>query len=122
MKPMRVMILPIAEEDVAELADWIETHDGVERAENVVDAIVQGMESLRSFARRGSVIPEAGTLPGPELRQILTHGCRIIYTIESDTVTVFALIHERRDLEATLSARNAAIARDILRQQGSSSR
>ncbi len=122
MTSLRVKILPIAEEDVAELADWIEDHDGAERSQGFVDALIEAMASLSSFAQRGSIIPESGSLLGPELRQIYAQSCRIIYTITSDTVTVFAVLHERRDLIATLESREAAIARDILRQRGSSSR
>jgi hypothetical protein len=57
-----------------------------------------------------------------ELRQILRHGCRIIYAIDDSTVTIFAILHERRDLESTLIARQAATAPDTRRRRRNTSR
>lgn len=113
MKPFRIDILPTVEDDVAQLANWIESHDGSDRADHFVDVMLKAMSTLSTLARRGVAVTDVESTVFGETRQLLKLNCRIIYVVDEEVVTVIAVIHQRRDLTATLAERNEAMSVSI---------
>lgn len=117
MRSYRVDILPAVEDDVAQLANWIEQNDGSEKADHFVDTMLKAMATLSTLARRGSAVKDVEHTSFGELRQILKLSCRIIYALDEEVVSVVAVIHQRRDLAATLTERHEALSKTEQRKR-----
>jgi len=91
----RVKVLPRAQQDIAEIYDFIANVQCQPLvAARWVDGIQAAIDSLATRPRRGKVVPEQALLGSDvELHQILFHHHRIIYTVEPGLVQV---VHIRR--------------------------
>jgi plasmid stabilization system protein ParE len=91
----RVKVLPRAKHDIEDTYHFIATVQQEPLAAlRWVDGIERTMQSLSSLAHRGRVIREHELLgTDQELRQILFHKHRIIYSVLDDLVQV---VHIRR--------------------------
>ena len=99
-KKYRLLINPVAEEDIQEIRDYIAADNptaAARWAENVERLIL----ALESFPLAFEVIPEAKML-GVPLRQKLCGHYRIIYRVENDDVMVLRVIHGARLLDRSL--------------------
>ncbi|HEX6811293.1 MAG TPA: type II toxin-antitoxin system RelE/ParE family toxin [Planctomycetota bacterium] len=88
-------VLPRAQQDIAEIYDFIANVQCQPLvAARWVDGIQATIESLSKRPTRGKMVPERAILcPDVELRQILFHHHRIIYTVKPGLVQV---VHIRR--------------------------
>jgi len=68
-------------------------------AEQVVDRIVARLRQAQEFPASGREVPEARQA---NLRELVEAPYRIIYRVAPTTIEVLAIVHARRDLEATL--------------------
>lgn len=59
--------------------------------------------SLKIFAERGRVVPEARS---SDIRELFVKSYRLIYQITVDSVTVVAFVHSARDLVRLWEARS----------------
>lgn len=92
----RVVWTAHAQSDLAVTADYIST-DSPRYAAAFVREVRDAARSLRRFAERGRVVPEFGN---PHLRELFVRSYRLIYQIDSETISVVAFIHGARDLES----------------------
>lgn len=97
----RVTVLPRAQQDILETYTFIaEVQREPLAAARWVDGVEKAIESLSTLATRGKVIQEQEFLGAePELRQVLFHNHRIIYSVTGDHVEV---VHIRRGTRSEL--------------------
>ena len=100
----QVVWSPTALEDVDAIASYI-SRDSISYASAVVSRVVNSTRNLENFPFAGRIVPEFGT---ETIREVFAYSYRIIYRIESGTVTVATVIHVRREL---------AVRHDIFRSQ-----
>ncbi|MCU1267487.1 MAG: plasmid stabilization system protein [Acidobacteria bacterium] len=92
----RIVWSPKAIDDTDSIALYI-SRDSTSYAAAVVRKILNTARSLESFPFAGRVVPE---LDDTNIRERLVYSYRIIYRIEETTVTVAAVIHGKRLLDA----------------------
>ena len=92
----RVVWSPRALDDVESIASYI-ARDSTAHASAVVTKIIRATRTLRRFPFAGRIVPE---FEDETLRERFVYSYRIIYRIQAQTVTVAAVIHGRRMLEA----------------------
>jgi toxin ParE1/3/4 len=93
----------IATEDLEEVAEFI-ARDSVFYARVVVREAREAARSLRRFAERGRLVPEAAR---SDIREIFVRDYRLIYHLSGQRVFVIAFIHGARDLAALWGTRGA---------------
>src|SRR5688572_5925309 len=84
---------PTALDDIEAIASYI-SRDSIFYAGAVVRRIVNSTRNLENFPMAGRIVPELGV---ETIREVFAHSYRIIYRIESETVTVATVIHFRRE-------------------------
>jgi len=82
-----------AEADLEAAAEYIHRDSPAYAAAFVLRALEAG-HSLSEFAERGRMVPE---FKDKNIREIFVQSYRLIYSVESDRVSILALIHGRRD-------------------------
>lgn len=63
-----------------------------------VAGVVEAVEQLRMFPRKGRIVPEYGR---EDIREIFFQKYRIIYRLHHDRVIIGAIVHGARDLLRT---------------------
>lgn len=84
-----------AEEDLDAAAAYIH-RDSPAYAASFVNRALQAGRSLSELSERGRRVPE---FRDKNIREIFVYSYRLIYRIESDRISILALIHGRRDFE-----------------------
>jgi plasmid stabilization system protein ParE len=92
----RVAWSPRALDDVDSIASYI-ARDSTAHASAVVAKIVQSTRTLRHFPFAGRIVPE---LEDPAIRELFVFSYRVIYRVQTKTVTIAAVIHGGRILES----------------------
>jgi plasmid stabilization system protein ParE len=82
--------------DLEQTAEYI-AQDSPFYAAGFVREIRDAARTLATLSHRGRRVPE---LPGQDLRELLIGNYRLIYRVETGTVSILALIHGARDLAA----------------------
>lgn len=90
---MTVIWSPLAERQAEEAYEYI-ARDRPDAARKWLTELIDRVEGLHRFPRRGRVVPEIGR---QDYRQILHQPYRVIYAIRHDQVEVLAVRHLRRD-------------------------
>lgn len=83
---------PAALEDVEALAEYI-ARDSEFYARAVVDKILDTTRKLRNFPFAGRIVPE---LEEETIRERFVYSYRLIYRLESNRITILAIIHGKR--------------------------
>lgn len=99
----RVAVVPRAQLDIEQIYDFIATvQQSPLGAQRWLDGVERAIRSLATSPRRGSAVREQAWLgSNHELRQILDHKHRILYSVEQDLVLVLHVRRgSRRDLES----------------------
>ncbi|MBM4060153.1 MAG: type II toxin-antitoxin system RelE/ParE family toxin [Planctomycetes bacterium] len=98
---LRVVNLPRAQQDLAEVHDFIaEVQQQPIVAARRLDGIQAAIEGLAAHPRRGKPIPEQDLLPdGVRVYEILFHRHRILYTLVPGRVQI---VHIRRGTRRSL--------------------
>lgn len=60
-----------------------------------IDKLLASIEKVGAFPKCGRVIPEFGL---EDLREIIFHEYRIVYSLGKDSVTVVAIVHGAMDI------------------------
>jgi toxin ParE1/3/4 len=92
----RVAWSPRALDDVESIASYV-SRDSTAHASAVVTKIIRATRTLKRFPLAGRIVPE---FEDETLRERFVYSYRIIYRIDGQTVTVAAVIHGKRLLEA----------------------
>jgi toxin ParE1/3/4 len=91
--------------DLDDIADYIASHDGPDRAEYVAQGIEKAYASLALFPNRGAYPRELLELGNREFREVHFKPYRIIYRVFARRVVVFLIADGRRDMQALLTSR-----------------
>lgn len=106
---MKVIWSPLAVERAYEEARYI-ADDKPEAALRWLDGLFESTDRLESFPESGHVVPEIGS---SEYRQIIYKSHRVVYRIETHTVSILTVRRSKRLLDPS----DLAVGR---RQQGPS--
>ena len=101
----QVFLTDDAAYDLADLCDYIESHDGPEKADYVLDKIEETFSSLADKPERGAYPNELLAVGLREYREIYFKPYRIIYRIIAQHVYVMVIADGRRDMQALLQRR-----------------
>lgn len=105
MTPFEVVLTRGAEDDLEEIYDYIVEHDGLERADYVLDQLLEVSHSLSSLPAKGSVPRELQCLGIREFRQTFFKPYRVIYRVVGQQVVIFVIVDGRRDMQSLLTRR-----------------
>jgi len=94
-----------AEDDLNEIAEYIATHDSVERAVDVVTKIERSFIALETFPNRGVHPKELLDYGNRDFREIYFKPYRIIYRVLEREVVVVLIADGRRDMQTLLTRR-----------------
>jgi len=92
----RVVWSPRALDDVDSVASYI-ARDSTAHASAVVAKIIRATRILHRFPLAGRIVPE---FEDAALRERFVYSYRIIYRVQENVVTIAAVIHGKRMLEA----------------------
>jgi toxin ParE1/3/4 len=100
-----VVVTQDALHDLDDLHAYVSSHDGLARADQVLDGIQTVLSKLSSFPNRGEYPPELAGLGIREFRQVHHKPYRMIYQLRDKTVYVLLVMDGRRDMKAMLQRR-----------------
>ena len=105
MAAFEVRLTADAVRDLEEIVDWIERHDGRERAQHVLDRIEAAVDALKRFPERGPHPPELVALGIREYRETFFKPYRIVYHVDGARVFISLIADGRRDMQSLLERR-----------------
>jgi toxin ParE1/3/4 len=91
--------------DLDDIADYIASHDSLERAEHVARGIEKAYSSLALFPNRGAYPRELLEMGNRHFRAVHFKPYRIVYRVYERKVVVFLIADGRRDMQALLTSR-----------------
>jgi toxin ParE1/3/4 len=100
-----VLLTDGAEQDLEAIHDYISEFDCVANANDVLDALMEVVESLSRFPERGSYPKELVGLGIKEYRQIFFKPYRVIYRVTGSQVIIYLIADGRRDMQTVLARR-----------------
>ncbi|MFZ4501317.1 MAG: type II toxin-antitoxin system RelE/ParE family toxin [Burkholderiaceae bacterium] len=100
-----VLLTQGAEQDLEAIQDYICEFDCVASANDVLDALIDVVESLSRFPERGSHPRELLGLGIKEYRQTFFKPYRLVYRITDTKVIIYLIVDGRRDMQAVLARR-----------------
>lgn len=105
MPAYEVFLTRGAEGDLAELHRYVASTDSPERAERLLDRVLEAAAQLASFPERGRIPGELETLGIREFRQLLVGPYRLIYRVTDTRVYLHVIADGRRDMQSLLERR-----------------
>ena len=105
MTTYRVRIVQEAEDDLAEIIEFVAKHDSIERADYVLEKLLGVCERLEKNPQRGHFLPELKSLGIKSYREVHFKPYRIIYEFIGRDVFVHLIVDGRRSLQAILERR-----------------
>lgn len=91
----RIVLAPLAEDDLAQLRSWIVKEAGREVARSYLERVERKLDTLAAFPNRGTPRPDAGS----GIRSIPFERRRVIfYRVDADIVTILRVLDGARDL------------------------
>ena len=94
-----------AADDLEEICDYIDRHDGPGRADHVLEQIERAFHGLSEYPQRGNYPKELLEIGIREYREVFFKPYRIIYRVVEDNVYVLVIADGRRDMQALLERR-----------------
>lgn len=91
--------------DLDDIADYIASHDGQDRAERVARGIEKAYVSLALFPNRGTYVRELLETGNRDFREVYFKPYRIIYRVHERKVVVFLIADGRRNMQVLLTRR-----------------
>ena len=105
MTSCRVRVVQEAEEDLAEIIEFIARHESIERADNVLEKLLGVCERLEQHPKRGHFLPELKSIGIKSYREIHFKPYRVIHEVIGRDVFVHLIVDGRRSLQAVLERR-----------------
>lgn len=99
-KQFTVRYLPVAQEDLAGIADWI-AQDSPARAISFIQKLDQKVSHLASAPMLGQQ-PRHFGLAAKSYRVLIVETYLVFYKISGSLVMIYRVVHGARDLEALL--------------------
>ena len=105
MKHYQVRIIEDAEYDLADIYQYLASHDSLESATYVLEQLESHCLSLANLPLRGHIPPELEHIGVTEYREIFFKPYRIIYQIIGPNVFIHCVLDGRRDIPTLLERR-----------------
>lgn len=105
MTTYRVRLVQEAEEDFAEIIEFIAHHDSIEGADYVLEKLLGVCERLEQHPQRGHFLPELKLLGIKSYREVHFKPYRIIYELVGRDVFIHLIVDGRRSLQTILERR-----------------
>jgi toxin ParE1/3/4 len=105
MRRFEVRMTAHAVRDLEEIVDWIARHDGLARAQHVLERIQKAIDALKRFPERGSHPAELVALGIREYRETFFKPYRIVYHVDGARVFISLIADGRRDMRSLLARR-----------------
>jgi toxin ParE1/3/4 len=103
--PFLVFLTDDAADDLEEIYDYINLHDGPGKAGYILKQIEKAFASLSENPQRGAYPKELLALGLRDFRQVLFKPYRIIYRVMENNVYVLMITDGRRDMQKLLERR-----------------
>lgn len=100
-----VVLLEAAEWDLLDIHQYIEQNDSPESADKLLSGLERIIAALETMPERGHFPPELERIGIRLYREIHFKPYRIIYAIDDATVSVYAVLDGRRDMQTLLHHR-----------------
>ncbi|MBM5571598.1 MULTISPECIES: type II toxin-antitoxin system RelE/ParE family toxin [Deefgea] len=100
-----VLLTEGAEQDLEAIYDYIADFDSPGNANDVLDQLMEVVESLSLLPERGSYPKELLALGIKEYRQALFKPYRLIYRVINNQVIIYLIADGRRDMQSVLERR-----------------
>lgn len=100
-----VLLTEGAEQDLEAIHDYISEFDCMANANNVLDELMDVVESLSKFPERGSYPKELVGLGIKEYRQTFSKPYRVIYRVTGSQVIIYLIADGCRDMQSVLARR-----------------
>jgi plasmid stabilization system protein ParE len=100
---LKVIVSPIAREDIADIWRWNAATYNVSHADRYIELLTQAIYNLDKDHGRGRIVTHR-----PELRYIVIrrrprgHGHIAVYTVDDDSVNVLHLFHTAQDWQSKI--------------------
>lgn len=101
----KVLLTEGAEQELEAIHDYISEFDSVANANDVLDELMDVVESLSRFPERGSYPKELVGLGIKEYRQTIFKPYRVIYRVTGSQVIIYMIADGRRDMQSVLARR-----------------
>ena len=86
--------------DLRQIHEYI-ARDSVHYAREVIQTILEHINAIEPFPRKGRIVPE---IQDDNIREIIVYSYRIVYRI-SDSIEIAAIIHAKKDLRNSIKDR-----------------
>jgi len=100
-----VLLTEGAAQDLEAIHDYLSEFDCVANANDVLDALMDVVESLSKFPERGSYPKELVGLGIKEYRQTFFKPYRVIYRVMGSQIIIYLIADGRRDMQSVLARR-----------------
>lgn len=100
-----VLLTAGAEQDLESIYDYIAGFDSPANADHMLDRLMEVVESLAMFPKRGSHPKELLALGIREYRQTFFRPYRLIYRVMERRVYIYLIADGRRDMQSLLARR-----------------
>ena len=101
----KVLLTEDAERDLEDIYTYIAEHDCRQKADYVLDRLIEITDSLAIPAERGLVPRELAALGIQEYQQVFSKPYRVIYRRSDQQVVIYVIADGRRDMQSLLSRR-----------------
>lgn len=100
-----VLLTAGAEQDLESIYDYIAEFDCKANADNVLDRLLEIVESLSAFPERGAYPKELVAIGIRDYRQAAFKPYRVIYRVMGRKVYIYVIADGRRDMQSLLTRR-----------------
>lgn len=100
MASFKLRILPVAQEDMREVVDYVNTLSP-QAAQNLYDEIVKGIASLAELPMRCGLL-KASELRAKGYRALRVKNYTVFYVVLDDTVQIRRILYTKRQFESLL--------------------
>jgi toxin ParE1/3/4 len=100
-----VLLTQGAEQDLESIHDYIAEFDCEANADRVLDRLMEAVESLAKFPKRGGYPKELAALGIKEYRQTAFKPYRVICRVVGKQAVIYLIVDGRRDMQSVLARR-----------------
>jgi toxin ParE1/3/4 len=102
---LEVLLTEDAERDLEDIHSYVAEYDSRQKADYVLDRLLEVSESLATSPERGLLPRELSALGIQEYRQVFFKPYRVIYRHFERRVIIYVIADGRRDMQSLLSRR-----------------
>ena len=101
----QVLLTEDAQRDLEEIHDYITEFDTLANADQLLNRVLEVVESLATLPERGAYPKELLALGVREYRQTFFKPYRVVYRVIGKRVYIYLIADGRRDMQSLLSRR-----------------